>query len=55
MVQLDLIERHILPKKCSQRYEMKIVMSNLTRSSIKNRIFEINKEFKEFKFQQIYM
>ena len=30
MVQLDLIKRHILRKKCSERYEIKIVMSNLT-------------------------
>ena len=28
------------------------MMGNLTRSSIKNKIFEITKEFKEFRFQQ---
>ena len=59
MLQLDVIKRHILPKKYSQRYEMKIFNSkkceeqlNLTRSSIKNIFFEITKEFKEFKFRQ---
>ena len=44
-LQLDIIKRHILPKKCSQDYEIKILNSekhdeqlNLTRSSIKKRI-----------------
>ena len=48
----------MLPKKCSQRYEIKIVSSkkcdeqlNLARP-IKNKFFEITKKYKEFKFQQ---
>ena len=54
-----LLKKHNRPKKYSQRYENKIVTSkkydehgNVTRSSIKNKLFEISKEFKEFKFQQ---
>ena len=53
------MKRNILPKKCSQLHEIKIVNSknydeelNLTRSSIKNKLFEITKEIKEFKFQE---
>ena len=59
MLQLDIIKKHILPKKFSQRYEIKFLHSNkydeqlnLTRSSIKNKLFETNKEFKEIKFQR---
>ena len=44
-LQLDIIKRHILPKKCSQSYEIKILnfekhdeQLNLTRSSIMKRI-----------------
>ena len=58
MLQLDLIKRYILPKKCSQLYEIKIVNSkkydeqlNHTRS-IKNKWTEITKEFKEIRIQQ---
>ena len=58
-LQLDLIKRNILPKKCSQCDETKILTSkkydeqlNLTRSSIQNKLFEITEEFKEFIFQQ---
>ena len=46
MLQLDIIKRYIFLKKCSQRCEIKILNSkmydkqlNLTRSSIKNKIF----------------
>ena len=56
---LDLIKRHFLSKKCSQRYEIETVnfknydeQLNLTRSSIKNKLFEISKKLKELKFQQ---
>ena len=41
------------------RYEIKVLNSkkyeeqlSLTRSSIKNKLFQITEEFKEFKFQQ---
>ena len=51
MIQLDIIKRHILPEKCSQRYETKLVNSkkydeklNLTGPSIENKLSEINKE-----------
>lgn len=58
MLQLDLIKKHILPKTCSQHYEIKIVNSkkcdeqlNLAKSFIKNKLFEKSNEFKS-KFQQ---
>ena len=58
--QLELIRRHNnLPKNCSQLYGIKILYSkqydeqlNLTRSHIKNKLFEITKELNELKFQQ---
>ena len=44
MLRLDLIKRYILPKKCSQQFEIKIVNSkkydeqlNLARSPVKNK------------------
>ena len=50
------IKKYIIPKNCSQCYEIKISNSgkydeqiNLTISSIKNKLFEITKEFKEFR------
>ena len=53
-----MLLKDILPKKCSH-YEIKILNSkkyneqlNLTRSSIKKKLFEITKENKESKFQQ---
>ena len=58
-LQLDLIKKHNLPKKCFQQYEIKITVSkkhdeqlNLTRSSNKNKLFAISEEFRAFKFQQ---
>ena len=58
--QLELIRRHNnLLKNCSQLYGIKTLHSkphdeqlNLTRSCIKNKLFEITKELKELKFQQ---
>ena len=57
-LKLGLIKRNILPKRCSQHHQIKIVNSeeydeqlNHTRYSIKNVLFEITKKFKEFKFQ----
>lgn len=51
-LQLDIFKRHIIPKKCSQFYKMKILNSkqyneqpNFTRSSIENKLFEVAKEF----------
>ena len=54
---LDIIKTHILPKnvcnimklksKKSKKYDEKF---NLTRSSIKNKLFQITKESKESKF-----
>ena len=48
---IDIIKNHTLAKKCSQHYEIKILNSkkydeqvNLTRSSIKNKLFKIKKE-----------
>ena len=53
---MDNIKKYIIPKNCSQCYEIKISNSgkydeqiNLTISSIKNKLFEITKEFKEFR------
>ena len=55
-LQLDIIKTHILPKnvcnmklksKKSKKYDEKF---NLTRSSIKNKLFQITKEFKQLKF-----
>ena len=47
-LQLDLVERYVPPRKCSQSHKIKIVNSTkydeqlkLTRSSIKNELFEI--------------
>lgn len=58
-LQLDLIERHVLHKIFSQRHKIKTKNSkkyndqiNLARSSIKNNLFEITKEFNKFKFRQ---
>ena len=58
-LQLDTINRHILLKQRSQCNGIKILNSkkydtsllNLTRSSIKNKLFEISEEIREFKFQ----
>ena len=35
-----------------QNSKVMIVHHNFTRITIKNKLFEINKEFEEFKFQQ---
>ena len=50
------MKSHILPKTCSHRYGIEILSStkfgeqlNLTRSFVKNKIFE---EFRAFTFQQ---
>ena len=58
-LQLDITKKHTLSNKCSQRCEIKILnpksydeQLNLTRSSIKNKSFEITKESKEFNFRQ---
>ena len=47
-LQLDIIKKHILPKKCSQRYKTKILYSkmydeqlNLARLSFKKKLCEI--------------
>ena len=54
-----IVKRHVFPKKSSQHHEIKILNSkrydeqlNLAISSIKNKLFETTKEFKEFKFHQ---
>ena len=53
------IKKHIFPRKCLLCCEIKILNSkkyheklNITRSSIKNKLIEITKEFELFKFQQ---
>ena len=54
----NIIERHILPKnvhnviKLFLNYKRHDEQLKLTRSSIKNKLFEISEEFREFKFQQ---
>ena len=59
MLQLDLIKIYILPRICSQHCKIEIVnfkkydeQLNLTWSSIKDKLFKITKECKEFKFEQ---
>ena len=59
MPQISLIKKHNLPRKFLKHYEIKVAISkkyceqfNVTKFSIKNRLMEITKELKEFKFQQ---
>ena len=59
-LKLEILRRHNnLPQNCSQFYEIKILgfkevdgQLELKRSCIKNKLFEITKEFKDFKIQQ---
>ena len=50
MLQLDLIKRHVLPKKCHKHYKTKVVNSkkideqlNILQYSIKNKLLETTK------------
>ena len=55
MLQLGIIKENILRKNFSPRYEIKILNQqlNLTlQDRLLKELFEITKEYKEFKFQQ---